>query len=37
LRKAIDKGFNNISHIKKDTNLDFIRNEKEFQEIIDKL
>ncbi len=34
---AIDKGFNNPAHIKTDTDLDFIRNSKEFQEIIDKL
>jgi hypothetical protein len=37
LQKAIDKGYNNISHIKKDNDLDFIRNEKEFQEIISKI
>jgi tetratricopeptide (TPR) repeat protein len=37
LRKAIEKGLNDLAHIKKDTDLDFIRNEKEFQEIISKI
>jgi len=37
LRKAIENGYKNLSHIRKDKDLDFIRNEKEFKEIIDKL
>jgi len=36
-QKAIDKGFNDFSLIKTDSDLDFIRNEKEFKEIIDRL
>ena len=34
LRQAVKKGFNNRELIKKDTDLDLIRNEKEFKEII---
>jgi len=37
LQKAIENGLNDLSHIEKDNDLDFIRNEKEFQEIISKL
>jgi tetratricopeptide (TPR) repeat protein len=37
ISKAIEKGYNNLSHIEKDTDLDFIRHEKGFQSIIDKL
>jgi tetratricopeptide (TPR) repeat protein len=36
-RKAIEFGYNNLSHIKKDKDLDFIRGEKEFQEILKQL
>jgi tetratricopeptide (TPR) repeat protein len=34
LRRAVKKGFNDLDLIKKDKDLDFIRNEKEFKEII---
>jgi len=34
LRQAIKKGFNNREYLKLDKDLDFIRNEKEFKEII---
>lgn len=37
LRKAIENGFNDLSHIRQDKDLDFIRNEDEFKKIIDKL
>ncbi len=37
LLKAIENGYKNLSHIEKDSDLDYIRNEKEFQEIISKL
>jgi tetratricopeptide (TPR) repeat protein len=37
LQMAIDKGFNHLWHIKENNDLDFIRNEKEFKEIINKL
>jgi len=37
LRKAIENRFNDLSLIKKDNDLYFIRNEKEFQEIISKI
>ena len=36
-RKAIENSFNNFSHIKQDKDLDFIRNEKEFNEILKKI
>jgi hypothetical protein len=36
-RTAVEKGFNDLANIKKDTDLDFIRNEEEFKKIIDKL
>jgi tetratricopeptide (TPR) repeat protein len=34
LQQAVKKGFNDLELIKKDKDLDFIRNEKEFKEII---
>ncbi|MCP4214466.1 MAG: tetratricopeptide repeat protein [bacterium] len=34
LRKSIDVGFKNLAHIEKDKDLDFIRDEKEYKEII---
>jgi tetratricopeptide (TPR) repeat protein len=34
LEQAVKKGFNDLEWIKKDKDLDFIRNEKEFKEII---
>jgi tetratricopeptide (TPR) repeat protein len=37
LQKAIENGFNNLSLIKEDNDLDFIRNEKEFREFISKI
>ena len=37
LKKAIENGYNNISHINQDKDLDFIRKEPEFQEIISKI
>jgi tetratricopeptide (TPR) repeat protein len=37
LQKAIENGYNDLSHIKKDNDLDFIKNETEFKKIIDKL
>lgn len=37
LGQAVKKGFNNLELIKKDKDLDFIRNEKEFKEIIQQL
>ncbi len=37
LEKAVKKGFNDLDLIKKDKDLDFIRNEKEFKEIIQQL
>jgi tetratricopeptide (TPR) repeat protein len=37
LRKAIEYGYNDLSHIKKDKDFDFIRDEKEFQKIISDL
>ncbi|UCH98041.1 MAG: hypothetical protein JSV88_14635 [Candidatus Aminicenantes bacterium] len=37
LKQAIKKGFNDFELLKKDKDLDFIRNEKEFQEIIKQL
>ena len=36
-RKAIEYGFNDLAHIRKDKDLDFIRNEEEFKKIIDEL
>jgi tetratricopeptide (TPR) repeat protein len=36
-QKAIENGYNDLSHIKKDSDMDFIRNEKEFQAIINKI
>jgi len=37
LGQAIKKGFNDLELIKKDKDLDFIRNEKEFKEIIQEI
>ena len=37
LGQAVKKGFNNLELIKKDKDLDFIRNEKEFIEITREL
>ncbi len=37
LRIAIDKGCDDLTHIKNDKDMDFIRNEKEFKEIIDSM
>ncbi len=37
LRKAIENGYNNLSHIRKDKDLDFLRNEEEFKKIISKI
>ncbi|MGD2090591.1 MAG: hypothetical protein PVH61_30745 [Candidatus Aminicenantes bacterium] len=37
LEQAVKKGFNDLEWIKKDKDLDFIRNEKEFKEIIRQL
>jgi tetratricopeptide (TPR) repeat protein len=34
LGQAVKKGFNDLELIKKDTDLDFIRNEKKFKKII---
>ena len=37
LRKAIDAGYNDYGHVQNDTDLDNIRNEKEFAELNNKL
>ena len=37
LEQAIEKGFNSLEHIEKDTDLDFIRNEPEYKVIIERL
>jgi hypothetical protein len=37
LRMAVDEGFTNRNHMEKDKDLDYIRNEKAFKQIMDIL